>query len=180
MISRVLISDYKVMKDGVVLFESTNKTDANLFLKEIYKFLELNYLKFFKMDHLSKLGFLAAEFLLKEMPKENLEFMNIYLACSSSSLDSDIEYQKTIRDKESYFPSPSVFVYTLPNIVIGEIAIRFGIHGNNSMFIIPPYQKDDFLKTPNHFFQDTTINPQLSGYLDYLGDHYEAEFLLKY
>lgn len=180
MISKVLISDYQVIKDGVLLFESTNTTDANLFLKEIYKFIGLNYLKFFKMDHLSKLGFLASEILLKDIPKENLECMNLFLACSCSSLDSDIEYQKTIKDKENYFPSPSVFVYTLPNIVIGEIAIRFGIHGDNGMFIIPPHQKNDFLRTPNHFFQDSSSKPQLIGYLDFLGDHYVAEFILKY
>ena len=90
MISKVLISDYQVIKDGVLLFESTNTTDANLFLKEIYKFMGLNYLKFFKMDHLSKLGFLASELLLEDVPKVDLEQMDIYLACSSSSLDSDI------------------------------------------------------------------------------------------
>ena len=142
MISRVLISDYQVIKDGALLFESTQRTDVNLFLKEIYKYLELSYLKFFKMDHLSKLGFLASELLLREIPNEHFDHMDLFLACSSSSLDSDMEYQKTIRDKENYFPSPSVFVYTLPNIVIGEIAIRFGVHGNNSMFIISPDQKN--------------------------------------
>lgn len=180
MISRVLITDFQVIKDGVLLFETTNRTDTQLFLKEMYKYLGLNYLKFFKMDHLSKLGFLAAELLLKDFPKDQLERMEIHLACSSSSLDSDIEYQKTILDKESYFPSPSVFVYTLPNIVIGEIAIRFGIHGNNCMFIIPPHQKNEFLKTPNSFIQDFQKNAQLIGYLDFLGDHYDAEFILKY
>lgn len=179
MISQVLISDYQVIKDGNLILESSNRSDVNQFLKEVYKYLDLNYLKFFKMDHLSKLGFLASELLLKDVPKVDLEQMDIYLACSSSSLDSDIEYQKTITDRENYFPSPSVFVYTLPNIVIGEIAIRFGIHGNNSMFIIPPHQKNDFLKTPNHFFQVSSNKPQLIGYLDFLGDHFVAEFMFK-
>ena len=37
-----------------------------------------------------------------------------YIYRKSGSLADDTNYQKTIADKDNYFPSPSVFVYTLP------------------------------------------------------------------
>lgn len=37
---------------------------------------------------------------------------------------------------ENFFPSPSLFVYTLPNIVTGEIAIRNHYYGETSFYVI--------------------------------------------
>jgi len=54
---------------------------------------------------------------------------------ASSSLESDEKHQEFIRDRKKYSPSPSVFVYTLPNIMAGEIAIRHKIKGENTVFI---------------------------------------------
>ena len=42
----------------------------------------------------------------------------------SASLQADTAYQATIQDPDNFYPSPAAFVYTLPNIVTGEIAIR--------------------------------------------------------
>ena len=44
---------------------------------------------------------------------------------------------------ESAFVSPSAFVYTLPNIAAGEIAIRHRICGETSFYILP--EKDEAL-----------------------------------
>src|SRR3712207_7060242 len=46
-------------------------------------------------------------------------------------------YEQTICHRAQFFPSPSVFVYTLPNIVTGEIAIRNHYHGETHFFVIP-------------------------------------------
>lgn len=80
-----------------------------------------NYPKFFKMDPLSRLGFVATELLLKESLKADY---GILLFNRSSSLADDMVFQATIQDRNNWFPSPALFVYTLPNIVTGEIAIR--------------------------------------------------------
>ena len=76
---------------------------------------------------------------LKNCKKRFVECDNraIILFNSSSSICADKEYNKTIRNKQDYFPSPSVFVYTLPNIVTGEIAIRNLYHGETSFYIMP-------------------------------------------
>ena len=53
--------------------------------------------------------------------------------CASSCADRT--FQNTIQSSEGYYPSPSLFVYTLPNILTGEIAIRNKYHGETSYFV---------------------------------------------
>ena len=103
-------------------------------LTEIYKQQIGNYPKFYKMDKLSQLGFIASELLLKqESPrKEQCADRAVVLFNHSSSVLVDREYAKSIAVGDDYFPSPSLFVYTLPNIVCGEIAVRNGYHAETS------------------------------------------------
>ena len=56
-------------------------------------------------------------------------------ANSNSSLDVDIKHNASIADKEKYFPKPAVFVYTLPNIMLGELSIRHLLRGENIFFV---------------------------------------------
>jgi hypothetical protein len=100
------------------------------FFNACYQHTGIDYRKFYKMDDLSKLGFLASEILLAGSDREQAKpDMGILFFNRSSSLRADINYQKTIQDKDNCFPSPADFVYTLPNIVTGEIAIRNKIYG---------------------------------------------------
>lgn len=90
-------------------------------LVELYRKEVGDYPKFFKMDPLSRLGFVATELLLKESPKADY---GVLLFNRSSSMADDLAFQATIQSHTEWFPSPALFVYTLPNIVTGEIAIR--------------------------------------------------------
>ena len=94
----------------------------------------------------------------------------------SSSVCADRQYIETIADPDNCFPSPSVFVYTLPNIVTGEIAIRNGYHGETSFYILP--RQDDRLM--QQILQasclDSTTQSILCGWLDYEDDaHFVAD-----
>src|SRR4051794_30659809 len=87
------------------------------FLSDVYERFVKNYPKFYKMDRLSKLGFLATELLLAHLPwiKEvKKEQVAILVQTAQGSLDTDLHYIQNIQDPNDYFPSPSVFVYTLP------------------------------------------------------------------
>lgn len=99
-------------------------------LVELYRRYVGDYPKFFKMDTLSRLGFIAAELLLKE---EQVDA--VILANRSASIKNDTDYLATISD-DNYYPSPALFVYTLPNIVTGEIAIRHHINGETAFYIL--------------------------------------------
>lgn len=125
-------------------------------LAEIYSKQIGNYPKFHKMDILSRLAFVAAELL--KLPSnfpvegekhevspsgEGLEGAPIILFNHSSSIVADRQFLSTISDTDNFFPSPSVFVYTLPNIAAGELAIRHHCQGETSFYILP--EKNDAL-----------------------------------
>ena len=137
------ISDYcSIRNNTVVLHGQTTYADAGSgyqeFLTGVYQHFKVSYPKFYKMDNLSKLGFLTAELLLRNKNIHQQYTGNevgIILMNASSSLDTDRHHQHTILDRNNYFPSPAVFVYTLPNIVIGEISIRHKITGEGTFFV---------------------------------------------
>lgn len=132
------IRNNSVWINGKELLSSDPTEELPAFLSRLYKHLDLSYPKFFKMDKLCKLGLLATELVTREIPDFNTLPKNeiaLIFSNHASSLDSDRTHAKAIADKENYFPSPSVFVYTLPNIVIGEIAIKHKITGENAFFV---------------------------------------------
>ncbi|MDR0835735.1 MAG: hypothetical protein LBN11_04030 [Tannerella sp.] len=137
------------------------------FLSSLYTRIGADYRKFYKMDALSKLGFLSSELLLagldRETPKED---MGIILFNSSASLDADVKYQKTIQNKEDFFPSPSDFVYTLPNIVVGEIAIRNKIHGETVFYVLPEFQGDRICEIIRDTLTFSGMNRLLAGWTE--------------
>ena len=111
---------------------------------EIYKQQIGGYPKFYKMDLLSRLAFVAAELLAPLTPEgEGLERGSVILFNHSSSIVSDRQFLATINGREGAFASPSVFVYTLPNIAAGEIAIRHHICGETAFYILQ--EKDEAL-----------------------------------
>ena len=125
-------------------------------LKEIYKTAIGNYPKFYKMDTLARLGFVGTELLLQKYGAEvESETTAIVMANHSASLKNDKDYQATISDKENYFPSPALFVYTLPNIVTGEIAIRQHIYGETAFYVLPSEDELDVL------IEATGMNPSV-------------------
>ena len=118
-------------------------------LVELYRTYVGDYPKFFKMDTLSRLGFIAAELILKESRVQNTEYRPdaIILANRSASIKNDKDYLDTISEGK-YYPSPALFVYTLPNIVTGEIAIRHHIQGETSFYILDkPEQLEPIIRS---------------------------------
>ena len=75
------------------------------------------------------------------------------LANAASSLHTDIRHQQLIDREGDQAASPAVFVYTLPNVVSGEICIRHKIQGGKSPFCITEaYQpeKSGKIRTYSH------------------------------
>ena len=130
---RVTITPEGLTIDGKV--QPTTATGKSL-LTELYRTYVGDYPKFYKMDGLCKLGFLASELLMRcdhDGQQTEDEQRAVILFNHSSSIDTDQHYLASIQP-ENYFPSPSLFVYTLPNIVTGEIAIRHHLHGETSFY----------------------------------------------
>lgn len=126
------VASGKVEVDGNVKVVGEEAFDG--FIRSAFKALQQPNMKFYKMDDLSKLGYVAAEWLLKGMDAGG-ESTGIILANAASSLDTDRKHQDIIDRLGDGGASPAVFVYTLPNVVLGEICIRHGIRGENTFFI---------------------------------------------
>lgn len=136
-------------------------------LNTIYRSLIGDYPKFFKMDSLCKLGFIAAELLLKDIPLTEKENGAIILFNRNGSLITDRNYQETINSNDNYFPSPALFVYTLANIVTGEIAIRHKIYGESSFYILDKEDWEEMDAIVENAYLTSKPNFVLTGWVDY-------------
>lgn len=175
----VNITSTVVEIDGVKLITEGSGKDM---LTYVYKTYIGNYPKFHKMDILSRLGFVASELLLQAEGGERYiecDERGILLFNESSSVCADLDYNKSIANKDSFFPSPSVFVYTLPNIVTGEIALRNNYHGETSFYILPKKdyaQMSDIIKAT---MKSTRMKDMICGWINADStDEFEVELKL--
>lgn len=169
------ISNNKAFLNGNQVFAVSAKILDEL-LPAIYQHFQFSYPKFHKMDNLSKLGWLAAELLLKDFDKSNYhsEQVGTVLANANSSLDMDLKYYDSIKD----VPSPSLFVYTLPNIVAGEICIRHNFKGENAFFVQPQFDTGFMQQQVNYLLDKNILEACICGWIDVLGQDYHATLFL--
>jgi hypothetical protein len=121
--------------------------------KNLYHQLGIDYPKFYKMDALAKMAFLGTEMIAGQSDLhlwgENdlaLIFANRY-----ASYDTDQRFIESYSEKGN--PSPSLFVYTLPNILTGELAIRHKWYGENIFFILEKFDTAFFIEQINFYFR---------------------------
>jgi len=158
------ITNEKMICDGnLILKRNPDESNAE-FLKEIYRKSEANYPKFFKMDLLCKSAFLAAEFISK---KENLFETNTALILSNkgSSQDSDEKHAQAIYD-ENFAASPAVFVYTLPNIALGEISIRHQLFSENLFLIFDKFSPETLVPYSEQILNENNAEKVLAGWVE--------------
>jgi hypothetical protein len=171
-----IISNQVVYKNGRPVFEEKG-AELPEFLIEAYRHFALQYPKFYKMDNLSKLGLLANEVLLKgsfDKAKYNPEDIGIVLSNANSSLDTDIKYYETTKT----IASPALFVYTLPNIVIGEISIRNDFKGENAFFIFNGFEAGFIEQYVSNLINNNILQCCICGWVDVLNNNYNATLFL--
>ena len=153
--------------------DSTEITDC-------YRSLQIDYPKFFKMDNLSKMGFLASEMLLKDMENRFVSREDVAIICfnRSASLEIDTKYNDTIQNNDNYFPSPSLFVYTLPNIVAGEIAIRNKFLGETSFYVLQNFDTEKINQITQNTFRHNDLTFALVAWIENFNDVFEVEMWL--
>ncbi|WP_026727249.1 3-oxoacyl-ACP synthase [Flavobacterium denitrificans] len=172
--SCITIQNNEIVLNGTSVFK-TEPTDFADFSKQALRNFEIQYPKFFKMDALSKLAFLGSELLLSPIiSSEEENNIALVLANKSSSLDTDVKYQESISDKENYYPSPAVFVYTLPNICLGEISIRHQLKSENSFFIFDAFNAEFMSNYSNILLNSDKADKVLCGWVEYFNEDYKA------
>ena len=164
----IVITPQSVQIDNEMIDSGQQKGKA--LLTYLYKTFIHDYPKFYKMDALAKLGFVATELLLQKEKEEEgereLQNRAVILFNESSSVNADKAFLSTIVDPENFYPSPSAFVYTLPNIVNGEIAIRNGYHGETAFYILPRKDDDIMRMITQATLLDSYHNSIITGWLE--------------
>ena len=176
-----IIKPHEVIVDGKVEFSDLDNNEYGAFMKSIYKHYEVKYPKYFKMDNLCKIAFIASEIVLKG--NEHIKELDpikvgVIMQNSHSTIDTDTKYNDTIKDKSNYFPSPAVFVYTLPNVMIGEICIRNKFQGENTCFIAKEFDPEFITYYVNELLDSGKIDACITGWADYINGEYSAILFL--
>ncbi|PUZ25131.1 hypothetical protein DCC81_12540 [Chitinophaga parva] len=151
--------------------------DLQTLLRYGYEQLGSAYPKFHKMDALSKLGWLTAEVLLGANPlleRHAAPGVGLALANRSSSLDTDVRYYDTVKD----IASPALFVYTLPNIVMGEICIRHGFKGENVFFVQDRFDTASLAGYVQELFNEKAVTACVCGWVEVMQDRFDAALYL--
>lgn len=149
--------------------------DFGQYIRARYKELQINNMKFYKMDDMGKLGYVASHLLVNGIefaPEE----MAVILQNRSASLDTDIRHQENISSGPG--ASPAVFVYTLPNVASGEISISLGIKGENTFFISSEYEHERIMEYADIVLSRTKARYCMAGWLEFLGGQFEASLEL--
>lgn len=174
------VSKYIHIENGII-FENgkqivdSNTTDFSEFIKQVYRNFEHIYPKFYKMDDLCKLAYIASELVLKDETEKDIALL---FSNNEGSLDTDYKHQQSIQNNDAYFPSPAVFVYTLPNIAIGEVSIRHQLKSESAFFIASEYQADYMHKYTEHLLRTNKAKKVLCGWVHCLNGAYKACFYL--
>lgn len=169
---KVKIEPGKLLLDDVVL--ARYDPDFRTGSKALHKEYCPDYAKFHKMDNLSRLGFLTAEVLLQhagEKEQWEMDKFALLLTTAEATTPTDLKYFETVKQ----IPSPSLFVYTLPNIMMGEIAIRHGIKGENLLLVVPEFDLKSFWTQTETLLEGTNTKWMLGGWVNFQNDmQYES------
>lgn len=160
------LNEHQCSVNGEVLLQHDN-TSQESWLKQLYKYLEFAYPKFHKMDTLSQAGFIMSELIKQANPGLSIGYKDdevaMLFANQSSSSDTDLRFKMSYEINGA--PSPALFVYTLPNIVLGEIAILNKWYGENMFVVLPKFAPEFFVNYVRILFS-TGSKAVLCGWLE--------------
>ena len=138
----------------------------------LYENLQHNYPKFFKMDKLCKWAWIATEYLFAgdTLPYAGFDKnrVAVCLTTSHGCLDVDKRYLDNIA-----IPSPALFVYTLPNIMLGEVCIRHGFKGEQLCMINEKFDAEELCFTITGLL-NRGMDACLCGWVDVFDDQYDV------
>ncbi len=177
LIKTVQIQNSSLLLDGKTVYSDS---DGSSFLKGAYSFLEMNYIKFFKMDSPCKLATLASTCL--DQSTSEIDFSGdktaVLLATKSGCIESDMKHVESYRDPDQFYPSPAVFVYTLPNIMVGEICIKHKITGESACYMMEHYDDSMMASLANDLFAREKYRYCVLGWVDSSKDGQKAHLAL--
>lgn len=129
--------------------------------------MQLSYPKFFKMDLLSRWAFIGAELLCgngSTAVYEGVlpEKIGIVLGTADGCMDVDHQYLQSMQT----VASPGLFVYTLPNIMLGELSIRHGFKGEQLCLVLPDFDEAEIMYAATDLLLHGGMDACLCGWVN--------------
>ncbi|MBK1440807.1 hypothetical protein JHJ32_12470 [Parapedobacter sp. ISTM3] len=163
--SYCIIRNHTIAINGHPYLAVEHTAPLHDFLRAAYRQLGIDYPKFYKMDGLCKAIFIAVELMARASgPFEN-DTALVFSNYSSSHL-SDSKHAQDISDEANPVASPATFVYTLPNIAMGEISIRHQLHSENVFFIFDSYLPEFLVPYGHAMLDDRKASSIISGWTE--------------
>jgi hypothetical protein len=175
------IKKNRVDANGQNVFLAEDNPGFAEFIKAAFKSLNQPYPKFYKMDNLSKLAFVGAEVLLNGLnllDTYSREDIAMVFLNRASTMNTDREHQLSIDSRENYFPSPAIFVYTLPNIMMGEICIKQKFFGENLLLVTEKFDAKLLYDQTAQLMNRNKAKAVIAGWADVDGEDYSAFLML--
>jgi len=180
--NRLYITGFCEIKGGEVrindeLCLTSNQTDLGNTLAAIIQSYNVVHPRFGKMDRLCQLGYTCVELLIQGRnlsEKYNPDNISLLFSNYSSSLDNDFKYYATTES----IPSPSLFVYTLPNIMLAEICIKNKFKGENLFFISDSFDVPIMLFQIENQFKNSTSQACICGWVEVFEENYHGMVFL--
>ena len=157
---------------------STAAGDREACISAAWAAMGATYDRFHRVDAVSKLVLLCTEALLAPLPidEDLTERTGIVLMSRLGSLDTDLRYHSGL--VEQNLASPALFVYTLPNIAMGELSIRHGLHGAGHCLIAAGPDTDRLRQVCTMLLAEEGMHRVICGWADIFADEASATFML--
>ena len=138
---------------------------------EIFKKFLADGSRFFKMDLYSRLAYVGTSLLAKDaLAACDPEDRAMVIFTENGSVLADRKHLSTFSNPEEFFPSPAVFINTLPNVVLGEIAVKNDIKGETTLVLLPRRDEAAMHRIVEATTAATKPSALLCGWVDCAGE----------
>lgn len=160
------LSKQHLKVDGEVKENLNFINNSSELFKSLYKSLKLSYPKFHKMDLLSKAVMIGDHFITKSIPVKSTPL--VLLFNESSSMQSDLQHIYQYSSYET--ASPGIFVYTLPNICVGELCIKNKWNSPSSFLLMPRTNFNTYLEAVLIEMKKNQLEFAFTGFVEVVED----------
>lgn len=163
--------------NGKELASSTGDLDHDL--TNAWAAMEVKLPRFVRMDRSSKLvsiaaaPFFKAEGALTTYPKDRI---GMVIMGTHGSMDTDQRYLDQLQAENH--ASPGLFVYTLPNIALGELSIQHGLHGSGLCLLSDSPDVDQMKNACEILLHDHGMEAVICGWANIFAGSAAATFMV--
>ena len=139
--------------------------------------------RFYKMDLFSRLAYVGTGLLAKDSLKDcQPEDVALFIFTENGSVLADRKHLSTFSNPEEFYPSPAIFINTLPNVVLGEIAVKNQIKGETTLVMLPARDDETIERIIQVSLSSTHPSVMIYGWVDCASeDSFVADLkMLKY